>query len=208
MGRMGTLHAWQTYDGVPPDIQAVAKGLGGGYASIGAVFMSPKITKGIRDASGFWKHGHTYQAHPLACAAALAVQNVIESENLLENCRTTGSLLEKNLQEALSGPNKLASPYVFDIRGQGGFWAIEFDVDQDSAPKLNLKGQRFALLVQARALQNGLIVMGFTGGSELAGVRGDHIVLAPPYNVTAEEVQLIVQRLVTSVEEVIKEHAI
>lgn len=119
------------------------------------------------------------KAHPLACAAALAVQNVIESENLLENCRTTGSLLKKQLQEALSGPNTLASPYVFDIRGQGGFWAIEFDVDSDSAPRLDLKGQRFAMLVQARALHNDLIVMGFTGGSELAGVRGDHIVLAP-----------------------------
>ena len=59
---MGTTHAWESFgDGAAPDIQAVAKGLGGGYASIGAVLMSKEIANGIRDKSGFWAHGHTYQ---------------------------------------------------------------------------------------------------------------------------------------------------
>jgi len=133
MGRMGTLHAWESFgDGVAPDIQAVAKGLGGGYASIGAILMSQKIADGIRDHSGLWKHGHTYQAHPLACAASLAVQNVIEEENLLENIRIQGSYLGKLLQERLTGPNSLALPYTFDVRGGGGFWAVEFDFDGDN----------------------------------------------------------------------------
>jgi adenosylmethionine-8-amino-7-oxononanoate aminotransferase len=208
MGRMGSLHAWQAYgDGAVPDIQAVAKGLGGGYASIGAVFMSAKVAQGVRDSSGFWKHGHTYQSHPISCAASLAVQRVIESENLLENCRAMGELLERVLLEGLTGPNKLSAPYVFDIRGRGGFWAIEFDVVGDSAPKLELGNERFAMLVQAKALENGLVVMGFTGGSTLEGVLGDHIVLAPPYNVKEEEVRMIGNLLIQSVEEVIAAYA-
>jgi len=71
----------------------VAKGLGGGYATVGAILMSKKIADGIRDGSGFWKHGHTYQGHPVACATSLAVQKVMKEENLLENCRKQGAYL-------------------------------------------------------------------------------------------------------------------
>jgi E3 ubiquitin-protein ligase TRIP12 len=64
MGRMGTTHAWESFgDNEPPDIQAVAKGLGGEYASIGAVLMSKQVADGIRDKNGFWKHGHTYMVY-------------------------------------------------------------------------------------------------------------------------------------------------
>ncbi|RDB23949.1 hypothetical protein Hypma_009168 [Hypsizygus marmoreus] len=206
MGRMGTLHAWESLgDGVAPDIQAVAKGLGGGYASIGAILMSKRIASGIRDNSGFWKHGHTYQCQPLACAAALAVQKVIESENLLENIRAQGAYLEKLLQAGLQGPNAPAAPYVFDIRGAGGFWAVEFDFTE--ATKLNFKGSAFAMLVQARALNNGLLVMGMTGGSNLEGTKGDHIILAPAYNVTKEEIEKIATLFVQSVEEILLQYA-
>lgn len=211
MGRMGTLHAWESFgDGVAPDIQAVAKGLGGGYASIGAILMSQKIADGIRDHSGLWKHGHTYQAHPLACAASLAVQNVIEEENLLENIRIQGSYLGKLLQERLTGPNSLALPYTFDVRGGGGFWAVEFDFDGDNN---NLvvdfkKGNLFAMLVQARALKNGLIVMGMVGGANLEGTKGDYIILAPAYNVTKEEIEKIVDIFVNSVEEILRESGV
>lgn len=202
MGRMGTLHAWESFgDNVAPDIQAVAKGLGGGYASIGAILMSQKIADGIRDHSGLWKHGHTYQAHPLACAASLAVQNVIEQENLLENIRKQGGYLEELLQQRLTGPNKLAAPYVFDIRGGGGFWAVEFELGTAS-----FEGGSFAMLVQARALDNGLIVMGMTGGANLQGTKGDHIILSPAYNVTKEQIEKIVDIFSQSVEEVLKEH--
>ncbi|TDL21827.1 PLP-dependent transferase [Rickenella mellea] len=211
MGRMGTMHAWESFgDGVFPDIQAVAKGLGGGYASIGAVLFSERIAEGIRDHSGLWMHGHTYQAHPLACAAALAVQHVISSSNLLENCRTQGAYLSSLLHSRLQGPNCLARPYTFDIRGGGLFWGIEFDfTDSDSSvaekKKLDFKGRPFALAVQAKALENGLVVMGFTGCANIEGTRGDHNLLAPPYNVTKDEVEKIVDIFVESVEQVLKE---
>lgn len=209
MGRMGTLHAWESFgDGIAPDIQAVAKGLGGGYATIGAILISQKIADGIRDNSGLWKHGHTYQAHPLACAAALAVQEVIESENLLENIRIQGAYLKHLLQERLTGPNALAAPFVFDIRGSGGFWGIEFDLTGLAAASLNLRGEPLAMAIQARALENGLIVMGMTGVANLEGTRGDVIILAPAYNVTKEEIDKIVEVFVESVEGVLKESAV
>ncbi|KAJ3503569.1 hypothetical protein NLJ89_g8371 [Agrocybe chaxingu] len=176
MGRMGTLHAWESFgDGIAPDIQAVAKGLGGGYASIGAVLMSQRIADG---------------AHPLACAASLAVQNVIEQENLLENIRTQGTYLESLLKKGLASPNSLAAPYIFDIRGGGGFWAVEFDF-ADSP--IDFEGKAFALIVQAKALANGLIVMGMVGGANLEGTKGDHIIISPAYNVTKAEIEKITE---------------
>ncbi|KAH7913854.1 hypothetical protein BJ138DRAFT_1177757 [Hygrophoropsis aurantiaca] len=206
MGRMGTLHGWQSMgDGVAPDIQAVAKGLGGGYASIGATLISPKVAKGIRGNSGLQKHGHTYQAHPLMCAASLAVQKVIIEEDLLTNLNKQGELLGRLLRERLQSPNALAAPYTFDVRGQGGFWGIEFDFDGPTVQKVDLKGQQFAMVVQARCLTNGLIAMGMAGGSNLQGTKGDHMMLAPAYNITSEEIEKIVDIFVATVEEVLKE---
>ncbi|KAG6897829.1 hypothetical protein C0992_010634 [Termitomyces sp. T32_za158] len=224
MGRMGTLHGWESFgDNVAPDIQAVAKGLGGGYAPIGAVLMSKKVADGIKNGSGLWKHGHTYQVrthvfkrcgetkpsfaimqgHPTGCAAALAVQNVIESENLLDNVRKQGAYLESLLQMGLKGPNAVAAPYTFDIRGGGGFWGIEFDFTD--ATNLNFGKEAFAFRVQARALELGLVVIGMTGGSNLEGTKGDHVLLAPAYIVTKEQIEKIAAIFVQSVEEVLKE---
>ncbi|KIK61679.1 hypothetical protein GYMLUDRAFT_96529 [Collybiopsis luxurians FD-317 M1] len=209
MGRMGTLHAWESVgDGASPDIQAVAKGLGGGYASIGAVLMSKTVAEGIRGKSGFWKHGHTYQSHPLACAASVAVQEIITSENLLENCRNQGAYLSKLLRKRLQSPNALSAPYVFDIRGAGLFWGIEFDFESPQAAQLDMKGRQFAMVAQARLLEKGLIVMGFTGGSNLEGTKGNHILLSPAYNVTQEEIEKIVDIFVEAIEEVIKENLV
>lgn len=206
MGRLGTLHAWETFgDGVTPDIQAVAKGLGGGYASIGAVLMSKRVAEGIRDTSGVWKHGHTYQAHPLACAASLAVQKVIIEENLLENARKIGAYLSSLLREKLLSPNSLAAPYVYDIRGAGCWWGIEFDFDGPQCRKVDLKGEKFAIAVQQRALDKGLIIMGMTGTAALDGSKGDVILLSPAYNISKEQVEDIVRIFVATVEEILSE---
>lgn len=207
MGRMGTTHAWESFgDGVAPDIQAVAKGLGGGYASIGAVLMSKKVADGIRSNSGIWKHGHTYQAHPLSCAASLAVQKVIQSENLLANCRAQGEYLSSLLRSRLQSKNAIAAPYTFDIRGGGLFWGIEFDFTSPEAAKLDFKGQSFGMLVQECCFNNGLVILGMTGGANIEGTQGDHAILSPAYTVTKEEVEKIVDLFVQSVEEVLKEH--
>ncbi|KIJ20719.1 hypothetical protein PAXINDRAFT_165587 [Paxillus involutus ATCC 200175] len=206
MGRMGSLHAWESVgDGAAPDLQAVAKGLGGGYASIGAVLLSPKVAKGIRGGSGLLKHGHTYQAHPLACAASLAVQRVIIEENLLPKVVQNGELMEKLLHQRLLAEGAIAKSFTFDIRGRGAFWGIEFDFSGSEAAKLDFKGQTFAMLVQACCLKNGLIAMGMNGGGSLDGSKGDHLMLGPAYNATTEEIEKIVDILVESIDEVLKE---
>src|SRR6266545_7563462 len=98
MGRTGTLHAC-AQEGIAPDLLAIAKGLGAGYQPIGAVLLSADIFAAFRDGSGIFQHGHTYLAHPLACAASLAVQETIERDNLLSNVRRQGEHLERRLRE-------------------------------------------------------------------------------------------------------------
>lgn len=192
MGRMGTMHAWQSLgDGAAPDLQAVAKGLGGGYATIGAVLISPKVAKGIRGSSGLLKHGHTYQANPLACAASLAVQKVIIEENLLVQCKKNGIHMIALLKDRLQSSNALAAPYTFDVRGAGAFFGVEFDFSNLEARRVDMKDQQFAMVVQARCLENGLVAMGMVGGSSLDGSKGDNLMLGPAYNATAEEIEKI-----------------
>jgi adenosylmethionine-8-amino-7-oxononanoate aminotransferase len=113
-------------------------------------------------------------------------------------------ILGRLLEERLRGPNSLAKPFTFDIRGGGGFWAVEFISDPEAA-LIDLKGNRLAMLIQAQSLKNGLIVMGMTGGADLEGVKGEHVIFAPAYNVTKEEIEAIVDAFVLSVEEVLRE---
>jgi len=207
MGRMGTtLHSWQGpnsfTDGIPPDIQAVAKGLGGGYGSIGAIFLNKKVADGVKAGLGYFPHGHTYQAHPLAVAASLAVQDVLSEENLLARAAQIGVYLEKLLQEKLTGPNSISAPYIFDIRGAGCFWAVEFLVSGEDEERW-FATNRLAARVQAAAMRNGLVIMGMSGGID--GKKGDFVMLAPAYNTTDAEVDEIAERLVRSVEDVLRE---
>lgn len=195
MGRTGTTHAWEQ-EGVAPDIQAIAKGLGGGYQPIGAMLASGKIIDTIRSGSGAFQHGHTYLAHPLACAAALAVQDVIREDNLLEQVRERGKQLEQRLTERFGNHR-----HVGDIRGRGLFWTIELVADRssrtsfDPALKLNQK-------IKAEAFANGLGC--YPGGGTVDGIRGDHVLLAPPYIASADEIDQIVDKLGTAVDNVLR----
>src|SRR3954465_6766993 len=193
MGRTGTTHAWEQ-EGIAPDIQAIAKGLGGGYQPIGAMLASGRIIDTVRQGSGAFQHGHTYMAHPLACAAALEVQRVISEERLLDRVKELGSHLEQRLTERFGNHR-----HVGDIRGRGLFWAIELVADRasrtsfDPALKLNQK-------IKAEALANGLGC--YPGGGTVDGVRGDHVLLAPPYITAAGEIDMIVDRLGAAVDAV------
>ncbi|MCK1382815.1 aspartate aminotransferase family protein [Bradyrhizobium sp. 21] len=195
MGRTGTTHAWEQ-EGVTPDIQAIAKGLGGGYQPIGAMLASGKIVDTIRAGSGAFQHGHTYLAHPLACAAALAVQDVIREDGLLECVKERGKQLEQRLTERFGNHR-----HVGDIRGRGLFWAIELVADRasrssfDPALKLNQK-------IKAEAFANGLGC--YPGGGTVDGLRGDHVLLAPPYIASADEIDLIVDKLGTAVDNALR----
>jgi adenosylmethionine-8-amino-7-oxononanoate aminotransferase len=195
MGRTGTRHAWEQ-EGIAPDIQTVAKGLGGGYQPIGAMLASVRVVDVIRDGSGAFQHGHTYLAHPMACAAALEVQRVIDDEQLLDRVRVLGSQLERRLTERFGNHR-----HVGDIRGRGLFQAIEFVADRgtrapfDPALKLNQR-------IKAIAFEGGLGC--YPGGGCMDGRSGDHVLLAPPYIATSDDIDMIVDRLGQAVDTALK----
>lgn len=186
MGRTGTLHAWEQ-EGMAPDIQTAAKSLGGGYQPIGAVLVTARIVAALRDGSGAFMHGHTYLAHPTACAAALAVQQAIHEEGLLDQVRARGTLLEQRLQERFGNHR-----HIGDIRGRGLFLGLELVADRagktpfDPALKLHTR-------IKHAALARGLAC--YPGGGTVDGVHGDHVVLAPPYVISPNEIELVVDRL-------------
>jgi len=186
MGRTGTMHAWEQ-EGVTPDIQVVAKGLGGGYQPIGGILIGKRVVAALRAGSGSFMHGQTYQAHPVACAAALAVQQVIAEDGLLANVRDMGALLAAGLTERLGNHR-----HVGDIRGRGLFWAIELVADRASKAPFD-PALRLHERIAAEAYQRGLAI--YPMGGTIDGARGNHICIAPPYNATADNIDAIVARL-------------
>jgi adenosylmethionine-8-amino-7-oxononanoate aminotransferase len=195
MGRTGTLHAWEQ-EGVSPDIQAIAKGLGGGYQPIGAMLARGNIVDTIRDGSGAFQHGHTYLAHPLACAAALEVQHIIRDEQLLVRVNERGKQLEQRLIERFGNHR-----HVGDIRGRGLFQAIELVEDRATRKPFDRSLKLHQLIKQA-AFENGLAC--YPSGGTMDGQSGDHVLLAPPYIATPDEIDMIVDRLGTAVDNAIR----
>ena len=193
MGRTGSLHACEQ-EGVVPDLMTVAKGLGGGYQPIGAVLAQGRIVEAMSKGSGFFQHGHTYLGHPVACAAALAVQQVIRRDGLVAKVRDDGIAFGAMLAEALGG-----HPHVGDIRGRGFFWGLELVADRatktpfDPARKVNAT-------IKKDAMARGLLCYPF--GGTVDGRQGDHVLLAPPYIASRQELQLIVERLAESIDSV------
>jgi adenosylmethionine-8-amino-7-oxononanoate aminotransferase len=192
MGRTGTLHACEQ-EGVVPDIEVIAKGLGAGYQPIGAVLVQQHIVDSMRSGSGFFQHGHTYLGHPLACAAALAVQQ--EVRKLLPQVRSHGELLSRLLRERLG-----AHPNVGDMRGRGLFQGIELVADRDSKAPLD-PGLKVHARVKAAAMAAGLLC--YPMGGTVDGERGDHILLAPPFICTTAQLEELTDKLALAVNSVL-----
>jgi adenosylmethionine-8-amino-7-oxononanoate aminotransferase len=191
MGRTGTLHACEQ-DGVAPDLMAIAKGFGAGYQPIGAALVSAQMYDAFANGSGSFRHSHTYSGHATACAAALAVQRVMERRDLLANVRARGEELRTSLEERFRD-----DPHVGDIRGRGLFLGIELVKDRETKqtfdPKLKLHAR-----VKREAMAKGL--MCYPAGGTADGVNGDHILLAPPFIIDSDDVAEIVERLATAVD--------
>jgi adenosylmethionine-8-amino-7-oxononanoate aminotransferase len=186
MGRTGTLHACEQ-EGVSPDILAVAKGLGGGYAPVGAMLLHEKLFKAIADGSGAFQHSHTYTGHPLACAAALAVQRVIRRDNLLANVKKQGEHLARRLQERFGN-----HPFVGNVRGRGLFHWLEIVADRGTKEPFDPK-RKLNVQIKREAMARGLMV--YPMGGTVDGARGDHVLVAPPFIVNEGQVDLIVECL-------------
>ncbi len=186
MGRTGSLFACEQ-EGVSPDIVTIAKGLGAGYQPIGAAICSQRIYEAIVAGSGFFQHGHTYIGHAIACAAGLAAMRAIEEERLLENVRARGAQLRSALAETFAD-----HPHVGDIRGRGLFIGLELVEDRARKTPFD-PARRLHARVKAQAFAHGLMV--YPQGGTADGVRGDHVLIAPPFIAAPDEIGEIVARL-------------
>ena len=194
MGRTGTLHACEQ-DGVVPDIEVIAKGLGAGYQPIGAVLVNGAIVDAMRAGSGFFQHGHTYLGHPVACAAALAVQRVIREEGLLAQVQRHGAALDQMLRSRLG-----AHPNVGDIRGRGLFVGIELVADRATKAALPAANKTHAK-IKAEALHRGLLC--YPMGGTVDGEQGDHVLLAPPFTASIQQLEELVDKLGSTIDSVL-----
>lgn len=194
MGRTGHLFACAE-DGIAPDILAIAKGLGAGYQPIGAMICSSRIYDAIVGGSGFFQHGHTYMGHATACAAALAVQQVIERDGLLANVLERGEQLRRALWETLGD-----HPNLGDVRGRGLFVGVEFVADKATKTPLDPALRTHAVLKKC-AMEHGLLM--YPMGGTVDGVKGDHVLLAPPFICTDSDIDEIVATFARTVRSVL-----
>jgi adenosylmethionine-8-amino-7-oxononanoate aminotransferase len=186
MGRTGTLHACEQ-EGISPDLMTIAKGLGGGYAPIGALLIDKEIFNTLAEGSGAFLHSHTYMGHPLACAAALAVQRVIRRDKLLENVRRQGDYLSRRLNERFGN-----HPFVGDLRGRALFQGIEIVSDRGTKEPFD-PSYKLHARIKHEAMGRGLMV--YPMGGTVDGTRGDHVLLAPPFIIDSAGIDTIVERL-------------
>ncbi len=195
MGRTGRNFAIEHWD-IAPDILIAAKGLSSGYAPLGAVIASKKVVDGI--ASGSFLHGFTYNAHPVSMAAGRAVLHYLQRQKLIQasDSGRDGSIAARLEHSLVSLFN---STTVGDVRGIGLLRGVEFVSDKQSkkpyAPECNFAGR-----VTSAALKRGLLVYPIQGCVD--GVSGDHLLIAPPAVITAEQIDWAVDQLKDSIEEV------
>ena len=191
MGRTGH-HFACAEDGVVPDILAIGKGLAAGYQPLSAMLVGPHIRAAISEGSGILRNGQTFVNHPLACATALEVQKTIIEENLLENVQRRGVQLRSRLNEVFA-----EHPHVGDVRGRGLFVGVEFVEDRLTKEPLDPQ-VGFAARIRAAGLEEGLMIYPMAG--TIDGRRGDHVMIAPPFICTEDDIELIVMRFAAAVD--------
>ncbi|MDA8747601.1 aspartate aminotransferase family protein [Litoreibacter sp.] len=196
MGRTGSLFACEQ-DGVAPDILCIAKGLGAGYQPIGAMLCSRQIYEAIESGSGFFQHGHTYLGHPTAAAAGVAVVNAMLDRNLISRVKTQGDKLMAVLRAQFG-----QHPNVGDIRGRGLFQGVELVANRETKAPLD-PARKIAGRVKTAAFNAGLICYPMSG--TIDGQSGDHILLAPPFIISDEQIDELVGKLSIAIETALKD---
>lgn len=196
MGRAGLSYAWQDEDATP-DIVAIGKSLAGGYQPLSAVLATRKVIDPIWRGGGRFIHGQTFQAHPIACAAAIAVQEIIVEEDLMENVRNRGARLREALRAELND-----NEIVGDVRGKGFMIGIELVRERGRASPFP-SSAKIAERLKAAALEKGLSL--FAGSGTIDGYTGDHVLLAPSFRMDGATQDAIVERLIAAVAEVTRE---
>ena len=198
-GRTGTWRALER-DGVEPDLMSVAKGLAAGYVPLGAAICTTAVWEVIRAKDGAFGTGHTFTGHTAACAAGVAVQRIIERDSLLARVAANEGRIKSWLGDALSGVDAIG-----DIRGRGHFSCAELVKDRATREPFEAERKLF-LKIRAQAMENGLIC--YPVGGNVDGLRGDIVILAPPYNCTDAELGEIVDKTARSIKSVLAAEAL
>lgn len=196
MGRTGRNFAVDHW-GVAPDILVTAKGLSSGYVPLGAVIVSKKVVEAISFGSGAFIHGFTYSSHPISLAAGRAVLKHILDHKLVEAADSDREgTIAHTLKQNLDRVRELGQ--VGEVRGIGLLWAVEFVSDKSSktpySPKTNFAGK-----VAQAAIERGLLVYPVQGCAD--GNCGDHVLIAPPAVITADQVSWAGDQLTLAIEE-------
>jgi adenosylmethionine-8-amino-7-oxononanoate aminotransferase len=181
MGRTGEPFASQHWN-LEPDIILVGKGIASGYAPLGAVLIAPRIVDAFEKGSAAFMHGFTYQSHPVATAAGNAVFDYLEAHKLFDRVAPAGQALKNALAPVEHHPN------VGQVRGLGLLQGIEF-VQNKSTREPFPKEAGIAEKIRQATLEKNVLTYPTQGCVD--GVRGDHILLAPPFIIASQESQLI-----------------
>ncbi|CAK7912703.1 ornithine aminotransferase [[Candida] anglica] len=194
----GGLNCWENFlePGQGPDIQVVGKTLGSGYVTIAGVLVSPKVKQVYTDKNATIMGAQTYHGHGFNCLVALKIQERIKELNLTANMFKMGNYMGELIGQKLLGKSKITG----DVRGIGGFWSVEFVKNTDTKEVFDVKldiGHR----IQDVCIDNGLTVMGMQGSFK---GTGDHILIAPSFIVTKEDVEKIADIIEKSVLQVEK----
>jgi adenosylmethionine-8-amino-7-oxononanoate aminotransferase len=196
MGRTGRNFAVDHWK-IAPDILVAAKGLSSGYAPLGAVIASRKVVDAIAAGTGAFLHGFTYNAHPISLAAGRAVLRHLQAARLVEASDSsrpgTPAAHFKRTLESLRNEDA-----VGDVRGIGLLWAVEFVADKPSKRPFP-PDENFAARIAATASKRGLLVYPMQGSVD--GIRGDHLLLAPPAVITQDQIAWSVDQLSASIRE-------
>jgi adenosylmethionine-8-amino-7-oxononanoate aminotransferase len=185
MGRTGKTFAVEHW-GIAPDMILVGKGIASGYAPLGAVLVAPQVVEAFERGSGTFQHGFTYQAHPVSVAAGNAVLDFLESRKLVARVSSAGETLHEALRPLLQHRN------VGEIRGLGLLLGIEFVRDKVSREPF-AREENIAERIRQAAFAEGVLTYPTQGCVD--GVRGDHILLAPPFTISEEESSIIANAL-------------
>ena len=196
MGRTGRAFAVDHW-GVTPDMILVGKGIASGYAPLGALIVAGHVAEAVSRGSGAFVHGFTYDSHAVAAAAGNAVLDYIERENLF--ARVTP--IAQDLRVALEPLRRFS--IVGDIRGLGLLVGIEF-VRHASTREPFPADAHIANRVQEDVLEAGVITYPIQGCAD--GTRGDHILLAPPFTITSQMIQILAQCLERAIAELDRTH--
>ena len=180
-----------------PDLIATAKGLGAGYAAIGAVLVAERVYEAIAKGSRRFTLGHTWDGAPLSCAIGLAVLEALRSEDLVTRVRERGRQLRDELEAALSG-----IPMVREVRGHGFLLGVSY-VDPRDGQSYLPRELRAAGRIDEVAFEAGLITLGTQPTRD--GFAGDQSLFAPAFTATDEDLGEMVERFAGAVRRVAEE---